>query len=80
MAIKASSCCSQQEVVQRTDASVLVRANDLPLPLPAAIMASLMVWDSAQELKPHTSISHDRSPPLAARAQIAYLMNSTFLI
>ena len=80
MAIKASPCCSQQEVVQRTDASVLVKAGDLPLPLPVAMLASLLVRDAAQELKPHTRISQDRSPPLAARAQMSYLLNSTFLI
>jgi hypothetical protein len=80
MAIKASPCCSEHEVVQRTDASVLVKSTTLPLPLPVALVTVILIRDSAQELKPHTSISHDRSPPLAARAQMAYLLNSTFLI
>jgi hypothetical protein len=80
MTIKAKPCCVEQEVVQRTDASVLAKTTTLPLPLPVALVTAILIWDSTQELKPHTSISHDRSPPLAARAQMSYLLNSTFLI
>ena len=80
MSIKAKPCCSEQEVVQRTDVSVLAKTISLPMPLPVAFVTTLLIWDSIQELKPHTSFSHDRSPPLAARAQMSYLLNSTFLI
>jgi hypothetical protein len=80
MSIKAKPCCIEQEIVQRTDASVLAKTTTLPLPLPVAFVTAILLWDSTQELKPHTSISHDRSPPLAARARMAYLLNSTFLI
>ena len=73
-------CCTESVVNQRVDAGTMSRA-ELPMPLFAGVVAHVL-FALDLPIAPTADIdAGGHSPPaLAARSQLTYLHNSTFLI